>query len=130
MQGQELSFPIQDGSPIAYPFDTYYSVFSIQAREYFNETWSANDVPLSISIGSALSEWRIQIKMVPASPDYSHISTTLQISRAPTQQFFSIFIAVIMWVMSIGVFSFSISHLWYNRKVESPTLVLLINREW
>ena len=122
MQGQEISFPIQDGSPIAYPFDRYYSMFSIQGREY-NESLTATDLPLSISIGSALSEWRIQIKMKPTKPNFANVETILQISRAPTQQFFSIFIAVIMWVMSIGVFSFSISHLWYNRKVESPTLV-------
>ena len=122
IQGQELTFPIQDGSPIAYPFDQYYSSFKLQARK-FSDSWNASDLPMSVSIGSALSEWRIQIKMKQLQPDYSVIYTSIQMSRAPTQQFFSLFIGVIMWVMSIGVFSFSISHVWYNRKVESPTLV-------
>ena len=125
MQGQELSFPIQEGSPIAYPFDQYYSSFKMKAMMYTDDGNSSN-LPLSVSIGSALSEWRLQIKMKQLEPDYSSIYTAIQISRAPTQQFFSLFIGVIMWVMSIGVFSFSISHLWYNRKVESPTLVILL----
>jgi hypothetical protein len=46
----------------------------------------------------------------------------INMKRTGAQQFFSLFIVLLMWAMSLGIFLMSLGHLWYNRKVEAPTI--------
>jgi hypothetical protein len=78
---------------------------------------------MSTSISNTLGDWAIDIWIKPViDNDFSRLYTGFVISRAPTQKFFSLFIILIMWIMSLGVFSMSLAHLWYSRKVEAPTI--------
>ena len=81
-------------------------------------------VNLSISIGNAMVEWSIATRIKSLNPnDYSLLNADFVMSRGKTQKFFSLFVVLIMWAMSLGVFAMSFAHLWYSREVMPPTIV-------
>lgn len=134
MISKDLMMPIQSGFQSNYPFDgiirpksniiVYQSEFFIHCVHVNNITNSKLDVPLSISISNSLQGWRskITIQDVSATSDYSLINISIEMSRAISQKFFSLFIFALMWVLSLGIFLMAFTHIRYSKRVESPTL--------
>ncbi|KAJ3363649.1 hypothetical protein HDU91_002898 [Kappamyces sp. JEL0680] len=135
---RDIEIPLQSGNPEGYPFDAYHSSFYIQCyKKTINATTLAatkEEIPLSMSLSSSLQDWNIEMQLANISGDFSTLRVSLTMTRARTQKFFSLFIVTLvglvaganadkMWLMSLGVFVMSVSHVYFNRLVESPTVV-------
>ncbi|KAJ3321399.1 hypothetical protein HDV06_004384 [Boothiomyces sp. JEL0866] len=70
-----------------------------------------------------MDEWRTEFVLEDSSPTKNDTSFKVSVSftRAISQKFFSLFIVVLMWVMSMGVFLMAMSHVWLQQKIEAPT---------
>ncbi|KAJ3259658.1 hypothetical protein HK103_001919 [Boothiomyces macroporosus] len=77
-----------------------------------------------------MDEWRTDFILEDSSPSKNDTSIKVSITftRGISQKFFSLFIVVLMWVMSmgnylidLGVFLMAMSHVWLQQKIEAPT---------
>jgi hypothetical protein len=109
----------------SYPFDEYVGNVLLESNSYVGDV--KKPLNMSIIMINPLVEWWVKFSY---QDNYDGIYTPtlvkLVISRAPTQKFFSVFIVLILWTISLGIFSMSIAHLWYSRKVEAPTIGVVI----
>jgi hypothetical protein len=115
MKSQLVELIIHSGNPNSYPFDAYNSKFYI-------ETESETKVPLSMSMTNTLGNWNLDIEILERAIDSSVLEIIILMRRTPAQRFFSIFIVLLMWAMSLGIFLMSLGHVWYSRRVEAPTI--------
>lgn len=126
MSSQDLILSIKSGNPNNFPFDVYESKFYIQG---LTSERTKKPVSLSLSLVNSLNNWKTDIELLANdNADFSVLIVDLKLSRAPTQKFFSLFIAILMWAMSLGIFLMAIAHVWHNRKVEASTIVSIINK--
>jgi hypothetical protein len=108
---------------ISYPFDVYAGDFYIEVAAFDGLNQATRAVPISISMVNSMSEWSIGINITPVvQNDFSVINADVVMNRGRTQKFFTLFVVIIMWAMSLGVFAMSIAHLWYSREVMPPTI--------
>ncbi|KAJ3313742.1 hypothetical protein HDV04_001546 [Boothiomyces sp. JEL0838] len=130
MAARDFDLPLQTGNPNAYPFDSYDTTFYLDASTSVTGDGLQFDVPLSISITNSMDEWRTDFILEDSSPSKNDTSIKVSITftRGISQKFFSLFIVVLMWVMSmgnylidLGVFLMAMSHVWLQQKIEAPT---------
>jgi hypothetical protein len=117
MKSQTVELSIESGNPNLYPFDTYQSHFFIEAE-------GDNDkrIPMSMSLTNSLGNWNLDILLFNHTVDSSVLEAQITMRRTAAQQFFSLFMVLIMWAMSLFIFLMSIGHLWYSRRVEASTI--------
>ena len=71
--------------------------------------------------------WQVNGILRDGSHGNFHVITAdVSLYRGPTQRFFSLFIASIMWLLGGSVFWLAVTLCWRRRKVEPPTIVSTI----
>ena len=76
-------------------------------------------------MSNTMEEWWVDFKLTDGSKgNYSLVMVEIQFSRGSNQKFFSIFIVILMWTMSLAVLSLAIVMCWYQRSIDSPTIVI------
>jgi hypothetical protein len=80
-------------------------------------------IPLSLSIMNNIEGWQMMTTLRDVSDDaFQIIMVEFTIYRGPTQRFFSLFIASVMWLLSFSLFWLAFTLCIRKRKVEPPTL--------
>ena len=102
-----------------YPFDNYFSSFNVYAR-----TSNPNDlVPIQFVLSRAMQAFNIDTEGATSIPDAgTDIFMSITITRSFTTRFFSMFVFIVMWVLSLTIFILALSIWIRNRKVEPPTI--------
>ena len=78
---------------------------------------------MSLSIMNNLEGWQMATTLRDASDDnFQILIVEVNIYRGPTQRFFSLFIASLMWLLSLSMFWLAFTLCIRRRKVEPPTL--------
>ncbi|KAJ3079559.1 hypothetical protein HK102_003696 [Quaeritorhiza haematococci] len=120
---QEITLGILEGLPTKYPMDVYKSEFVMAAYRTVNGT--TLPVPVVAETFSAL-----QLFTTNATFSYSYLNQTLgsllvselTITRSSISIGVSIFIIIIMWLLSLSLFTLATS-IWVRRKKVEATLL-------
>jgi hypothetical protein len=119
MDPVEAIVEIFDGEPMEYPFDKHEAELSF----YFEgggapaTAEADNAVPSAIQMYGSVSGLRIDADYAKEHTD-NHVVVDLNISRAPTAVFFSVFIMAAMWALALGVVFLVFRVLAGHRKIE------------
>jgi hypothetical protein len=120
------SFVIADGTPNKYPFDRYYMYASITLRDNANATARTKAAfPLAVSVTGAIDSWDVDISLTDGEGLLSGVVLMeVEFKRSIVTQFFSMFIITVMWVLSLSLFSLTVTIYTRRRKVEPPTIAV------
>ena len=119
MDPVEAIVEIFDGEPMEYPFDKHEAQLSF----YFEPggapaaTEAENAIPAAIQMYGSVSGLRIDAEYAKEHTD-SHTVIDLNLSRASTAIFFSVFIMAAMWALTLGVVFLVFRVLAGHRKIE------------
>jgi Domain of unknown function (DUF4436) len=101
----EAVVEIYEGEPMDYPFDNHtaeLSFFFEPAAAKGGETGGTESIPVSVELRGSVAGLRIDTEYAKENaPDHTVIEINLQ--RATTAIFFSVFIMAAMWALAIGV---------------------------
>ncbi|KAH6562163.1 hypothetical protein BASA50_006934 [Batrachochytrium salamandrivorans] len=113
--------PIDEGQPNLYPFDKYYTTFdmSLFVGSSFNES-----IPMAIGIVGAVQSWTVGLSLSKAQGTSGLVLVDTTINRSWTTKFFSMIVVIIMWALSLAVFTLAITLWLRDRKVEPPTIAI------
>jgi hypothetical protein len=114
----ESKYPIVLGDPNRYPFDSYGSEFVINLRN--KET--KETIPIIVGIVGAVQSWNFDL-YVSELPD-NNVRIEAVASRGWIIKFFSSFVLIIMWVLSLTILTLSATIWFRERKVEPPIISL------
>lgn len=106
-----------DGDYSSYPMDTYHTWLEFTAFVVQGNT----SVPLpahSASIG-ALQSFNIFTTSTENAKDLT-ANTVVEIERSVTTKVFSIFIMILMWILSLIAFSVSMNIWFHDKRIEAP----------
>lgn len=118
MSAQQLSLTFKSGNVNQYPFDKYQGQFMLNAYDTIN---SDLNIPISFAIAPSTFGFNfLPIEVI--SNDNLFIFSSMQASRSFTVQFFSLFIIISLWILSLTAFALSASLWLRDRKVEPPTI--------
>lgn len=132
MPSSDAVIDIKSGSPISYPFDVYKSDIYIVGKLEANSTDTGNTIPLSISVANNMEDWSVLMSFTDISlpgdnQPFSLIYVSFVFRRGHTQIFFSIFVVILMWALSISILSLAIIIVLYHQRVEFTMIVLNTN---
>lgn len=119
MDPVEAIVEIFDGEPMEYPFDNHEAQLSF----YFEPAGAAaaadadKSIPVSFELHGSVSGLRIEAEYAKEHTD-DHVVVDLNLSRAPTAIFFSVFIMAAMWSLTLGVVCLVFRVLAGHRKIE------------
>ena len=121
MDPVEAIVEIFEGEPMEYPFDKHEAQLSF----YFEPAGAASatateaekSIPVAIQLYGAVSGLKIEADYAQEHAD-DHVVIDLSLSRAPTTIFFSVFIMVAMWSLTLGVVFLVFRVLAGQRKIE------------
>jgi len=134
----EAVFNMYDGQATDYPFDRYNAEIDIYIsrgkpskrkrrnprrmrttlhQRKKNDEADSDEIPLGVEFFGKIAGFDIQAAKTKES-DIDDVGIDLQIQRAGTVKFFSIFVAVLMWALAISVLFFVMSIVFRGRKVE------------
>jgi hypothetical protein len=117
MDPVEAIVEIFEGEPMDYPFDRHEAQLSF----YFEPAGAATDadksIPVATELYGSVSGLRIVADYAKEHAD-DHVVIDLDISRAPTAIFFSVFIMAAMWSLALGVVFLVFRVLAGHRKIE------------
>jgi hypothetical protein len=119
MDPVEAIVEIYDGEPMEYPFDRHEAQLSF----YFEPAGAASateadkSIPVAIEMYGSVSGLRIEAAYAKEHTD-DHVVIDLSLARAPTAIFFSCFIMVAMWSLTLGVICLVFRVLAGHRKIE------------
>jgi hypothetical protein len=123
MNPVEAVVEIYEGEPMDYPFDTH----SAELSFFFQPpgaAGAAESIPMAVSLRGSVAGLRIETE--PAKEDSNranantpdHAIIDISLERATTARFFSIFIMIAMWALTIGVIFLVFRVLAGHRKIE------------
>lgn len=113
----EAPFTLTEGDSNRYPIDSYANTLMFNARD------GNNSVPIYIGFGGNLIGWQVDFKLQEDLQN-SFVTSEIYFSRSITTRFFSFFIIILMWSLSICVFAVSLSIYIRGRSVEPPTIAV------
>ncbi|KAI8926399.1 hypothetical protein BC831DRAFT_456557 [Entophlyctis helioformis] len=115
-QPKDFSFNFIAGDPNNYPFDKYEHrlVVSVTAAN------STRPVPVAMSVSGSIQAWTVNFD--DSGSDVGLLAVQITAKRSFTTMFFSMFVFIMMWILSITVFSLAMSVWIRDRKVEPPTI--------
>ncbi|KAJ3253531.1 hypothetical protein HK103_000500 [Boothiomyces macroporosus] len=121
LQQISSAIPITDSNTVTYPFDTYAAVVSLLIKDFASQ----KPIPFSYDFTGDIDLWRSDIEpfsgdQVGAIADEKVYVITLK--RTTITILFSIFLYLIMWVLSSAAFFVTLSIWTRGRKVEPPTI--------
>ncbi|KAI8908357.1 hypothetical protein EDD86DRAFT_247548 [Gorgonomyces haynaldii] len=107
MASQDLEMTVKSGTPNSYPFDSYTAEFYVTgtAPSLRNKRY-----PISFSLKNSMEEWWVEFRLTDASGgDFNMILVEIILTRGANQKFFSIFICLLMWIMSLALLALAIA---------------------
>lgn len=133
MASHDLALTVGKGTPQvivlpmqSYPFDSYQSTFYIvgqyanDSKRYLLREADSSRLPLSFDLRNAMPDWRILFKLT----DHSNLLVVnIEFSRASNQKFFSIFIVILMWILTFAIMGLALNMCFYDLYIDSPTIV-------
>lgn len=135
MSAQDLLFTITDGDTNMYPFDQFANQMNIFANIANNVSRSAaadttpdgpafttsQPLPVAVSLGGALQAWSFTLGVNDTTTNIQTITTVFD--RSFTVRFFSMFIIIVMWGLSLCTLALSSSVLVKSKEVPPQILV-------
>ncbi|KAI8905057.1 hypothetical protein EDD86DRAFT_249278 [Gorgonomyces haynaldii] len=122
MQSQDIAISLNSADTNMYPFDKFSSDLVLAGFTDVNIPSSA--IKLGVNFQAGLQGWTFQPDFAEQPNSLSSICK-ISVSRSITTMFFSIFIVIGMWILSLSAFTLAFT-LWFrNRKVEPPTIGLV-----
>jgi hypothetical protein len=119
------TFELYDGKLNQYPFDVYKSDIYIYA---VNPKDEKEEVPLLVSASGNLSGYNVDIDYIPAKEFESsdaYIGLRVRVSRSIVVKSFSIFIMLVMWLVSLTAFSIAFLVATKRRDAELPMFTFM-----
>jgi hypothetical protein len=120
MNPVEAVFEIYEGEPMDYPFDAHtaeIAFFFEPAAGKAGESGGNDSIPMAVELRGSVAGLRIDAEYAKENqPDHAVIDVSIQ--RASTAVFFSVFIMVAMWALTIGVICLVFRVFAGHRKIE------------
>ncbi|KAG1467216.1 hypothetical protein G6F56_004531 [Rhizopus delemar] len=127
----QATFNYEDGNQIDYPFDLYFGHLEVFAF-YMNDT--SKSVPITCHLDASITSFHFMpmIKHQPFVEDdddnepFVNDKISLQIStgRSTTTLVFSIFICLLMWILSLLMSLFAFQVVFQKRKVDAHSCMI------
>lgn len=126
----EVTLQFKSGDVNSYPFDSYKGnsdiyvgtknpMVEINAHATFNEYY---DIPFGVLAYSEVQNWRFKMDFGWSKNRQSH-TLAIEIRRAPTTIAFSIFVMVLVWLITIGASCITFQTIVRNREVVSHSML-------
>jgi len=120
MNPVEAVIEIYEGEPMDYPFDSHtaeLSFFFEPSAGKAGETGGTEAIPVAVEMRGSVAGLRLDTEYAKENtPDHAVIEISIQ--RASTAVFFSVFIMIAMWALTIGVLSLVYRVFAGHRKIE------------
>ncbi|KAG9325402.1 hypothetical protein KVV02_002638 [Mortierella alpina] len=100
MRSVDVTMPYMQGATIDYPFDAYKSYFEILANK---EKEQLHKIPVSLTFLGMLQSVEFIPTVRLSNDDLYKIAIEIFTRRSPTTIGFSLFIVLIMWLLSIAI---------------------------
>lgn len=118
MDAVEAIVDMYEGEPMDYPFDKHEAELAF----YFEPAGAATEapdhsIPVALELRGSVSGLRIDASYAKENTD-DRVVVDLSVSRASTAIFFSVFIMVAMWALTLGVVFLVFRVLAGHRKIE------------
>ncbi|KAI9293541.1 hypothetical protein K502DRAFT_325276 [Neoconidiobolus thromboides FSU 785] len=94
----EITYPILEGSTSYYPFDEFSTLVEVEIINLEDQTAVPIELDLKASIAS------LKFSFNPIDDGNQHQKVILNIGRPGTVVFFSLFLFIVMWTLSLAVF--------------------------
>ncbi|KAJ3084642.1 hypothetical protein HK102_000602 [Quaeritorhiza haematococci] len=119
---QEIPIPILEGMPTNYPVDDYRAHFYMEASATINNT-----IPIAALTYSALQlfSFRTTFTYSPSGGG-SALLASIHIKRSRMVIGYSIVVIIIMWLLSLSLFTLAVGVWVRKRKVEPPTIAFSV----
>jgi hypothetical protein len=107
-----------------YPYDKYNAsgVFDATITNGTNIT----HLPIAMVAYGALQNWRFKMKL-ERNTRYGHVEWTINIHRSVTIRLFSIFVVVLMWLISLTATAIAIQVVVRDREVAPPLMGVMVS---
>lgn len=117
MDPVEAIVEIFEGEPMEYPFDQHEAQLSFYFEPGGGATDADKSIPVAIELHGSVSGLKIAADYAKEHTN-DHVVVDLSLSRAPTAIFFSVFIMIAMWSLTLGVICLVFRVLAGHRKIE------------
>jgi hypothetical protein len=121
MNPVEAVVEIYEGEPMDYPFDTHtaeLAFFFEPAAVKGSETGGEESIPVAVQLGGSVAGLRIDTDYDKENNKPDHAVIDINIQRATTAMFFSVFIMIAMWALTFGVIFLVFRVFAGHRKIE------------
>jgi hypothetical protein len=119
MSPVEAVFEIYEGEPMDYPFDSHSAeiAFFFEPGAGKGEAGGSESIPIAVELRGSVAGLRIDTEYAKENqPDHAVIDVSIE--RASTAVFFSVFIMIAMWCLTIGVICLVFRVFSGHRKIE------------
>jgi len=114
---------VLDGDINSYPFDIYSFDYTISAYSSPTNVSYGDPLPLTIFSQGAFQGFTVGTKF-SGSDDGSSVTITLTVKRSTTTKAFAIIIFMVMWCLSLSIFTAAMSVWFREKKVEPPLIAI------
>ncbi|KAF9352873.1 hypothetical protein BGX26_009337 [Mortierella sp. AD094] len=121
MRSVDVTMPYMQGATIDYPFDAYKSYFEILANK---EKEQLHKIPVSLTFLGMLQSVEFIPTVQLSNVDLYKISIEISTRRSPTTIGFSLFIVLIMWMLSAAIGIIAIQVIQRHRPSDEHVLTL------
>ena len=120
MRPENVTLALTDGFVANYPFDNYHTALDVViTRADRGET-----VPTVLDVFAAVHGFSFTLAQEGSDKDGGHF-VQMTVSRAPATRFFSIFLIVMMWALTIGVLGLLVRVVLLGRYIQFPMFAFL-----
>jgi len=126
IQSQSIN-QVLDGDVNGYPFDVYTVDYYIGAYTSPSTTGYGTPLPMIILTQGAIQGFIVDTDLQPALPngsDGSQVLVTFTVRRSTTTKTFAIIIFMVMWGLSLSIFTAAMSVWFREKKVELPLIAI------
>jgi hypothetical protein len=122
MPAQDITFTITTGDLQNYPFDSFQDAFLVTAFA----TNGSQPIPVALSLIAGIQSFSFDNQVTDKGNNaFSAILVELSIFRSFTTKFFSLFVIITMWLLSLLIIILASSVWLRGRKVEPPTIAFV-----
>lgn len=115
----DIPISFESGSVNMYPIDSFHSTLKIYAFLVDNSTATNTPIPVALIFAGALQSWTIKSSL---EIQENEMNLKIKVIRSATTIFFSIFIILVMWALSLTLLILAVTLWMRKRKVEPPTM--------
>jgi len=126
MMDKETSFAV-DGDVNRYPFDHYSAEipFSATQGDVLKDGNQAKKIDYTIVAYGGMQNWRFQMQFEERN-DLPIVMLAVDISRSPTTKGFSLFIVILMWMLSLAAVAVTFEVVVRQREASPPLLGMMV----